>query len=122
MLRTGLAGGESGVIVEELKSHGRARTDLTLWDGECLIGIEAKLRDWKRVISQAVLNRLCYDRSYLAMWSSVISEAVIEEASRFGIGVIALDADGIEVLLDAQRQDPIPELRQRLIQSIDEAI
>ena len=121
-LRSLLDDAQGRVVSEEVKSHGRARTDLTLWDGECLVGIEAKLRDWNRVISQAVLNRQCYDRSYLAMWSSSISEAIISEASRFGIGVIALSSLEMEVVVDAKQQDPIPELRQRLIQSLDERV
>lgn len=107
------------VVLEEVRSHGRARTDLMFWDGETLVGIEAKIRDWSRVIGQAVLNQQCYDRSFLAMWSAAISETVLAEASRFGVGVLAVGDLGMEVVLDAKHQPPIPELRKRLIDSVE---
>lgn len=103
------------VVRQEVPSHGRARTDLILWDGECLIGVEAKLRDWSRVIGQAVLNRQCVDQSYLAMWSSAISDALLTEAARFGIGVMSLSDGGMQILLQPTHGNPIPELRERLI-------
>jgi hypothetical protein len=106
------------IVRAEVPSHGRARTDLILWDGECLIGIEAKLKDWGKAIGQAVLNKQCVDQSYLAMWSSAISDAVLSEAARFGVGVMALSELGMRIVLQADHERPIPELRDRLIHGL----
>lgn len=114
---------QSGYVVsEEVPSHGRARTDLVLWDGEILIGVEAKLRDWGRVIGQAALNRQCVDQSYLAMWSSAISDMILAEAARFGIGVMSLGDGGAQVVLQPTHGGPIPELRQRLIGALESSL
>lgn len=118
VLRAHLVAMGSLSIAQEVRSHGRARTDLILWDGESLVGIEAKLRDWIGGVGQAALNRLCYDRSYLAMWDTAISDALIEEAERFGLGVLVVDHLGVSVLLGARQQTPIPKLRERVIELV----
>lgn len=104
------------IVLEEVRSHGRARIDLLLWDGECLIGIEAKLRDWNKAIGQAALNRQCVDRSYVAMCSQNVTTTLLAEAARFGLGVMSVDAEGATVALHPDHGDPIPELRHRIFE------
>jgi hypothetical protein len=116
-LRAYLVGEGFEAIAEEVRSHGRARTDLIVWDGLTLVGIEAKLRDWGRVVSQAVLNRVCYDQSYLAMWADSISGAMLQEAKAYGIGVLAVDPVGVSVIMLPSEQSPIPALRRRVIEA-----
>lgn len=101
----------AALLACEIRSHGRARTDiLMLWGGE-LSGVEVKLSDWRRALAQAVLNRYCVDRSYIAMWGSVISENVVREAHRHGVGVISVTDDEIVIVSDAPRTDPLSSLR-----------
>ena len=60
--------GIGSVVATEVRSHGTARTDIAVICESELIAIEVKRLDWRRVVGQAFLNRLCADRSYVAVW------------------------------------------------------
>ncbi len=99
----------------EVRSHGRARTDLLFLDGAELVGVEVKRADWRRAVAQAVLNRYCFDRSYIALWSTVISDAVIAEARHRGIGVLSVSRQAVHVVEEAAKARPAPALRERVL-------
>lgn len=112
----------SGVVAMdvEVQSHGRARVDIAYFDGRDLVGVEAKLADWKRAIAQAVLNRVCFDRSYIALWHTLVSDAVVAEARRFGLGVLAVTKDTVDVAKPAPRAQPGATLRRAVLAKIRE--
>jgi hypothetical protein len=111
---------DAGDIVwaREARSHGRSRADVVLlWDAE-VVAIEVKRTDWKRAVLQAVLNRYCADRSFIALWVSRVSDDVLEEASRRGLGVISVAPDSVRVVQEAPIGRPDPRIRSRLLDQL----
>src|SRR5262245_135661 len=59
----------------EVRSHGRSRADVCVrirdiyasFGSDLIVGIEAKLSDWRRALRQAVLNQCAVDGSFIAM-------------------------------------------------------
>ena len=47
----------------EVRCHDQASMDILVRTPTALIGIEAKLSDWNRVLTQAYLHRYCVDYS-----------------------------------------------------------
>lgn len=102
----------------EVRSHGTSRMDLCFWTRRELVAVEVKRTDWRRVIGQASLNRYCADRSYIALWSPKVSDAVVTEAVRFGLGVIAVSIDDVQVVLKAPKASPYKALRSQILYSL----
>ncbi len=108
--------GTDCLTAAEVKSHGMARLDIVVLSQSEIIGIEVKRRDWKRALAQAALNRFCVDRSYVALWTTTyIKEAVVTEAKRLSVGVIAVTNDTMQVVLQAPLSFPRPAIRQRIL-------
>lgn len=106
---------------EEVPSHGRSRADVAaLVEGD-LVLIEAKRTAWQRAISQAAMNRLCCDRSFIALWSGRATPAVLAEASRLGVGVLTVHHGGLDVALQAERREPNAAVRRAIIERIQGA-
>ncbi len=99
--------------VREARTHGRSRADILLRTGGELVSVEAKLGDWRRAIAQALLNRQMVDRSFIALWHERATAVVIEEAGRWGVGVLAVQGSEIREMLDAPAASPHPELKAR---------
>ena len=94
----------------EVPTHGRSRADVCVWSKGELITIEVKRTDWRRAIGQAALNCLVADYSYVALWEGFVSDQVLAEASRFGVGVLSVNCSELAVVLDAPRSQPSPLL------------
>lgn len=58
-----------------------------------LIGIEYKLKDWKRAIGQALININSFDFIYICVPAGKYLTKIIEEARKHGIGVLAYNFD-----------------------------
>jgi len=69
-----------------------------------LVGIEYKLKDWKRAIWQAHGHRLTFDYLYILLPKRKISQALRMEAKRVGIGVLLFNGKGIEIAIKPKRQ------------------
>jgi len=98
----------------EVRSHGRSRTDVVFLAGDEVIGVEVKMTDWRRAIFQALLNRYCVDRSYIALWTGRVTTNVLSEAIQWGVGVLAVSATSIEIVRAAPPNQPEPALRNRI--------
>jgi hypothetical protein len=110
--------GRSAVCALELRSHGRAKTDLVVYYSGQVIAIEAKLQQWRRVIVQAVLNTYYADESYVALCERYVSQHVIDEAARFQIGVIAVAGKKVRVVQPAGPLTPNRVLRTRMVEAL----
>ncbi len=117
-LIAGLPSGDVESVALEVRSHGRARTDVVLMFCGEVIAIEAKVTDWRRALGQAVLNQYCADRSYVALYDKNLSDAVLEAALGFGVGVIAIGESHCRVVGNARRNAPIASLRRKLLTSL----
>ena len=60
---------------------------------EAIIGIEFKLYDWRRGISQVCRNFNSFDYGYLILLKRANNITIINEASKYGIGIIFYDQD-----------------------------
>jgi hypothetical protein len=98
----------------EVRSHGRSRTDVVFLAGDEVIGVEVKMTDWRRAIFQALLNRYCVDRSYIALWTDRVTTNVLSEAIEWGVGVLAVSATSIEIVQAAPVNQPEPTIRNRI--------
>jgi hypothetical protein len=111
--------GEVTAMAAEVRLHGRSRADVCAVLGNELIAVEVKRTDWRRALGQAALNRLCVDRSYIALWAGHVPQTAVDEASRHGIGVIRISEAALEVVTPAARASPDPIVRDRLLQALE---
>lgn len=109
----------------EVKSHGRARTDVCvavrdLHDSspDVLVGVEAKLASWQRALRQAVLNRFSVDLSMIALPAYRVTDAVIEACWDQGVGVLAVDRKWLHVVVPATPANPDAALRQKTLDQL----
>jgi hypothetical protein len=102
-------------LAREVKSHGRFKTDVCLYADGSILAIEAKLFDWRRALGQARLNTYYADRSYIALWQAQITDGIVIEASRHGVGVIGVSRSRIEVVHSNAVSQPDPVLRTRVL-------
>lgn len=109
--------GEQAVCKVEVRCHDQARMDLLVSTPSRLIGIEAKLSHWNRVLAQAYLHRYCVDLVFIAFPAERITEARRLEASRFDIGVIAVARDSADIVQEATLLQPGRRIRQMLADS-----
>lgn len=109
----------------EVRSHGRCRTDASMLVGgphgapRLLVGIEAKLADRARAVAQAAMNRYCVDASFVAMPAGRVTDVLLADAARHGVGVLAVSARRLDVALPALTGSPDPALRDRVLTQLD---
>ena len=98
------AGGEA-LIVDALTSHLRASgysirlevpslgqsIDLVATRGRWLTAVEAKLRNWKRVLAQAKTHLIVADYVYVAVSYKRMPPGLVSAAREMGIGVFNID-------------------------------
>lgn len=102
----------------EVPSHGRARADIALRVGDEVWAIEAKMSDWRKAIGQAVLNRYCFDRCYIALGMTKVTDHVRAEAAKWGVGVIGLQTGRASVVVEAEIGDPDEGLRGAVMERL----
>lgn len=93
--------------------------DIVALNDTDVITIELKSKDFSRGIRQANRNCDFADYSYLAMWSSNISEALIERADNTEIGLIAIDGD-VKFVSPAERNAPNEYVCNRIREHLKE--
>lgn len=101
--------------------HGFTTTDLVVETPDLLIGVEAKLRDWKQAVAQAFLNTLTYDHSYMALpptFKPSTMQKITSEAARWNLGVIVARPDQCDIALPAPRLCPHPHAREGVLQRL----
>ncbi len=102
-------------LAREVKTHGRFRTDVCLYADGRILAIEAKLIDWQRALGQARLNTFYADRSYIALWQPRLTDGIVLEANKHGVGVIGVSRSGIAVVDSICASKPDPALRTRVL-------
>lgn len=73
-----------------------------------LIGIEFKLRNWKRALEQVRTNLNAFDYGYVCLPGGNYLNRLLKKAKQLGIGVMIYNEDirTIKIILEAQRVDP----------------
>ena len=108
-----LWGGDATSRVE-VRCHDQASMDVLVTTPTALIAVEAKLANWGKVLVQAFMHRYCVDYTYVAMPAKAVTEGRLQEARRFGIGVIAVDNRQSSIQQEAARCQPADRIRRRL--------
>jgi len=106
--------GDEATRTTEVRCHDQARMDILVRTPSALIGVEAKLSHWSRLLAQAFLHRYCVDLVYVAFPAKGITEARLLEAARFDIGVIAIENGSTHIVQLAAAARPSKHLHQRL--------
>lgn len=108
-----------GHVAREVRSHGSCTADVTVvFDGQ-LIVIEAKIDKWRDAIGQATLNRVCSDRSYVALPPESISEAVMSVAREWSLGVLEVLPSSIRVREQAPSVIPSTVVREKMLARVN---
>lgn len=68
-----------------------------------LSAIEAKTKNWRRAVEQAIVNLAAAERSYIAIYSNFAHRVSLEELDRHGIGLISVGSrwGDVEVMKEA---------------------
>src|SRR5260370_31306402 len=74
---------------------------------EKMVAIEAKLKDWKSGINQALRYQFFSHKSFLAFPAQYIHRVDIKLLQQYNIGLIAVCKDNIEILHDPIEKKPI---------------
>ncbi|MBA7589821.1 hypothetical protein ES708_31913 [subsurface metagenome] len=93
-------------IVKREVPFGLKRIDLIFKsrkNGQDIIAVELKLRNWKRAVWQAVHNRQIATYSYIALPEATAPPVDISTLYSLGLGLIVTDVKKARVLLPAQR-------------------
>jgi len=90
--------------------YNNGRTDLiALTSDQSLIAFEAKLKDWKKAMTQAYRNTLFANYSYVVLPAS--KQYVLDKAEhdfiRRRIGLVLVDSKKSWIAIDAKRNKPI---------------
>ena len=117
------------VITEGLRSHYERtgnevfvevpmltkRIDVVLRKDDKIIAIEAKVKNWRRAMQQAISYRLCADAVYIAIWSDFTHRVDRQLLDEYGVGLIEM-GDEPRVLVDSQRTWVIHENVRREVE------
>lgn len=101
------------LVAEEVPLHGRSIDLVALTRTGSLSSVEFKLGKSARAIEQAIYNLPFVDYSY-AVLGVQPSGSYVRAAEQYGVGVVVVRRDLVDVLLAPQRQSADPILRDRL--------
>lgn len=69
---------------------------------DCLVGIEFKLKNWKRALEQAYTNRFSFNFLFICMPAKNYNPNLLLEAEKKGIGIIIFDSQNDDVKMILQ--------------------
>jgi len=111
-------------VVKREVPFGLKRIDLIFKskrNGQDIIAVELKLRNWKRAVWQAVHNRQIATYSYIALPEATAPPVDISLLNSLGVGLIVTDMKKARVLLPAQRSKYVNERLAKEVSSIVES-
>lgn len=98
-----------------LKAHGVIRKDRLGYihlskdlprPTESIVAVEAKQTKWKEAILQARRYTFFAEKTYIAVWDSTIKSVDKSLLSIHGIGLISVNLDNAEIVIEAPTQKP----------------
>jgi len=94
---------EQALLLRQTRDRAVARALESVFIATRIVAIEAKIRDWRNALRQAVANTWFASHSYVLMPSERVGEAVSQHAARLGIGLMTYDGSRISVRVRARR-------------------
>jgi len=104
---------EDSIVVRELPINGRRVDLVTMTRSGVIAAFELKLGGFARVLEQAAYNRHNFDKSWIVIGSQPRLPN-IDEAARFGVGIIVVSGAKITVVLRPGHSTSDPQARSRL--------
>ena len=98
------------VHAEEVPFEGRVIDLVFLASNGVISTVEAKLRDWRRALLQATINRLASDFSYVAVPSNHSSAIDLRLFAQRGVGLLIVDGRAIDEVRPRRPTFKDPEL------------
>jgi hypothetical protein len=95
---------EGGSLVRWDRDTELARPIDSVFIARRIVAVEAKIRDWRRALRQAVANTRFASHSYVLLPAARLSREVCHHAARLGIGVMTFDGIRVAVRTLATRQ------------------
>lgn len=93
----------------------RRRMDLVCLEGNELVAIEVKVKNWKRALQQAVVYRLCADKVWVSIWHKNVHNIEKGLFDKYGIGVLNIKKEGIRVVKKPKKVKIVDEYVQKQI-------
>jgi len=104
---------------------GAKRIDLVCYrpDMKEIIAVEAKIRDWRKAVTQALSRRLCADKVYVAVPKPNFRRVDVDLFLRYGLGLLEVSRD-VKIEIEALQSTQIHvSLRQGVASYItDDAV
>jgi hypothetical protein len=95
---------------------GLRRIDMVgLREGE-IISMELKVRDWRGALRQAWRNRLCSHWSYVALPFRLTQHITVEDFTRYGIGICAVNDSKVTVTSEPGRSPCLQPFLEPVLQ------
>jgi len=90
---------EDGMVTAREVPLGRKKIDLVAVDPRSrrVTAVEAKVRDWRSGLRQALIYRLCANRVYLAVEERFSRNPDEDALAGYGVGLIAVDGQATVV-------------------------
>jgi hypothetical protein len=76
------------------------KVDLLFEKNRKSIGVEVKIKDWKRALIQAYLNSFYVSKCYVALWHKTAKNVDMELFKRYKIGLISVKKDVASVIIE----------------------
>ena len=94
------------------------RIDVVLKKDDNIIAIEAKVRNWRRALQQAISYRLCADAVFIAIWKDFTHRVDRQLLVEYGVGLIEMGEEP-RVLIDSKRSWVIHEnVKREVLESM----
>jgi hypothetical protein len=78
-----------------------------------IVAVELKQRRWREAILQARRYTFFADRTYVAIWNGAVELVDRRLLYRFRLGLIGVEGDRAQVLIEAPRRKPRQEKMNR---------
>ena len=105
---------------------GNRRIDWIFYDEKEseIIAVELKLKNWKKVLKQALTNTFCSHKSYAAVWYKHSNNIQLDWFKQSGIGLLLVYENGIEEILQPVESEKyiITESMKKIMSQIDDNI
>lgn len=85
------------LLLQQVPLHNKIIDLAAIDEHEHLIGVEFKLKDWKRALKQVVENLNAFDYMYVCIPGGTYIEKLLSKAKSIGIGVLTYDHDNSSI-------------------------
>jgi len=95
------------------------RVDLVAIKNKEIVAIEAKVRDWKKILPQVLCCKLFAQKVYAAFWHKYISNIPLQIFKKHGIGLLSVNRQ-VNIILESRKNNELHRsIYEKLIKEIE---